>query len=521
MSGLQKLLPCRLPHVVLLLVIALRCFLHIQLYHAGFAAFTADEFGRTLIAAEWSRNPVFLTSGFWLPFPTYAVGMPLMLHWDLLWVPRAVSLVAGVLSIGAMYLLATSIAGDTRAGLISALLLAVNPAHVWLSSTALAEVPNMLFVLAGVWQLCVVVRGGHVCHALLGALLLSVANGFRFESWLISGLWAGVLAWMGLAALRGRRWQAAAALWAAAMLCCLGPLIWMLGNAIQLGNPLYFASFTKSYNARWYGDEKFYGKYAQLFFQLDALSTLIIVPCGLWLLVRLRHARAAAIYTCCIVLMTCAYLLLQNGQLEPINNDLRYLSQIMVLFYPIIGCAAAPVVQRIVRPGWQRLALAALAALVLCAQVPRVFQLPVEPAGAGLAVGQQISELRHTHADLAGRPVVMELSYWQYLAIHVGASDIDTIIYDRPLDHQNRRSVSLLQADPRLFQHCVAAYDVSYVVVKDPDLATRAADMLQTPASAVVSGYSFFAVDAAKLPRAAEAQREGCPAFFAPGRRTQ
>ncbi len=51
-----------------ILFLLIRLFIQIALYHDGFISLTADEFGRTIVAARWSEHPTLTGGGSWLPF---------------------------------------------------------------------------------------------------------------------------------------------------------------------------------------------------------------------------------------------------------------------------------------------------------------------------------------------------------------------------------------------------------------------------------------------------------------------
>lgn len=114
-----------------------RILIHILLYQSGFNVLTADDFGRIIIAAHWARSPEPMLGGYWLPFHTYLFGALFWMIWDLLWTPRIVAIIFGLVSIVVMFLLTEELTHNRRLGVIAAILLAINPAHIWLSSTPL------------------------------------------------------------------------------------------------------------------------------------------------------------------------------------------------------------------------------------------------------------------------------------------------------------------------------------------------------------------------------------------------
>src|SRR3954453_21558905 len=92
---------------VLGLILAGRLALHVLLNRAGFVALTADDFGRIVVAAQWAQHPRAIWHGVWLPLYTYMFGSLFWLDWNLLYLPRIVSIAVGLLAIILMYHLST------------------------------------------------------------------------------------------------------------------------------------------------------------------------------------------------------------------------------------------------------------------------------------------------------------------------------------------------------------------------------------------------------------------------------
>ena len=125
--------------------------MQLALYASGFQALTADEFGRVVIANLWLRSPHAISAGPWLPFHTYFIGTALYIWHDLLVVPRIIAFAFGSASLFFMYKLTYALFTDSRIALISVALLAVNPAHIWLSSVPLTEIMQTTFILGFLW----------------------------------------------------------------------------------------------------------------------------------------------------------------------------------------------------------------------------------------------------------------------------------------------------------------------------------------------------------------------------------
>lgn len=169
-------------------ILVVRLFIHFALYHAGFISLTADEFGRTIVAAEWVKHPTWEWKGAWLPFHRPLIGLFLKLHWELLWTPRIVTIIFGLLSIVFMFLLTKKLFDSYVVGLISAGLLSVNPLHVWLSSVPLTEMVSLTLVLIGVWAFVGYMIDAKAKYLLVAGIMLGFASGFRIESWFFSAI---------------------------------------------------------------------------------------------------------------------------------------------------------------------------------------------------------------------------------------------------------------------------------------------------------------------------------------------
>ncbi len=95
----------------------------------------------------------------------------IFLGWmDVLFIPRLVSAVSGVMTIGVTFLFARRLFGSTKAGLLSAVLLAVLPSHVFYSRLAFQEALSTLFLISGFY--CYLFPRKLCVRTFVGSLLL-------------------------------------------------------------------------------------------------------------------------------------------------------------------------------------------------------------------------------------------------------------------------------------------------------------------------------------------------------------
>jgi hypothetical protein len=189
-----------------------------------------------------------------------------------------------------------------------------------------------------------------------------------------------------------------------------------------------------------------------------------------------------------------------GGQSEPRGNIIRYLAPFLFVSYPTVAYLIGSTVALLHKSRMaQRTLLIAVILSVSLVQILAVFRYTNDLSVNAFAVGERIRSLREMEAALRNRPVLIELSYWDYLAIHVGANDLSLIVYDRLLDFENRRSISLLSTDLEAFRSCLRHYQFSFVIVKSPDLKEILEQSLQFTPGEQVNQYTFYRVPLGKI----------------------
>ena len=481
----------------LLFLMVSRLGLQWLLYQAGFLALTADDYGRIVLAARWAQRPFLLWRGAWLPFHMYLFGTALKIKWDLLTGPRLIAIFIGEMSIVLAYLLAVALFHRRSAGLLAAIFLAFNPAHVWLSSAPLSEIPATALILGCFLCFVLFLKNGRLLFLFLSAGLLAIANGFRYEAWMLSAVFSLYLA--GFIAFRFYREQIrlreSIPFWIAACLPWLFPIAWLIGNKVLTGNPFYFLGEITSYKLSHYGTGRSYWSYVQTLVGLDPAG-FILVFAGFGLLVKkLRSDLAGSWYLLMIWAPFLVFAYLHGGQSEPPGNSIRYLAPFFFIAYPAAGIAADSFMRRLGKNWiWGTGLILLVFAGILSFQIKNTFQFVNDPASDGLAVGQALQNLRVKNAGSRPQPALIEVSYWGYLAIHIGSNDIDHIFYDRPVDYSANPPSSLLLADPTGLNPCITRYDIAYIIMKSPDLIQIIEDQLHLSPLETVNGYAIFQV---------------------------
>jgi len=323
---------------IILLLIA-RLGLQVLLYRSGFRALTADEFGRMVLAAKWAQGPHMVWHGVWLPFHMYMFGTLLWLKWDLLHVPRAIVVLLGLISIVLMYQLASKLFESRKIGLVSAILLAVNPVHTWLSSTPLTEMLNTSLVLAFILNITQYLRSKKQLCLYVSAFMLALANGVRYESWMYSIVFSLYLIGDGVLQFwrKNPNIKQSLTFIATAFVPWMFPVAWIFGNYIETGDPLYFATETELYKLTQYGANSSYNSYLQTFLKIDPYATVLSVVGLVACLLSHRKSSAVKWYVAIAFIPFFLFAYLHEGQIEPLGNYLRYLAPFIFITYPAVA----------------------------------------------------------------------------------------------------------------------------------------------------------------------------------------
>ena len=496
----------------MILVLMLRVILQILVYRHGFLSLTADDFGRVLLADHWSKTNLINWFGNWLPVYLVFFGSFLKVFRDLLWTPRLIAAGCGIAALVMMYFLCAQLFKNSLVALLSMFLFAVSPAAIWLSSTPLTEMPYTLLVLVFLTAFIRYWETDRYRYLILSALILSLASGLRFEAWVLTGLFGLLL--FGRIARRVHQKKLQRREWVLASLSILivgiVPVLWSLGNYLHYGDPFFYFSDIKSYKSIWYGHDVSFFNYLKILFLLDPWLTSLGAFAFLFSLWRSRKSNPVLVYMAYGFLPFIIFILLHGGQNEPTGNYIRYLAPFLFPLYPLFARLLLSFTNRLIKPkNLAKLGLTLLVLGITLTQLLTTFNNTNDPSSLGLAVGTALKELRANRPELADRFVVIELTYWRYLAIQVGANDTTHILYDRLLDLKDRKTSSYISSDWAVFNSCLTEYNVSFIILRDPALQKIVEENLAVQPVKIVGDYAFY--DLTRNPPQAAGQAPTCP----------
>lgn len=476
----------------LALIVLSRIVLQLQLLGSGFRALTADEFARMTLAQRWALTPQAIWNGVWLPFHQYLFGSLLRLRWDMIDTPRYVTMLFGSLSIIVIYALTLRLSRSIGAALLSAMLLAANPAHTWLSAMPLTETPYIFFVLLGLLGAVLYVQERRQRYLYLAALAFLGAQGFRFESWATSGIFAALI-WFD--ALR-REPKAALRLIPPTGLVLAFPAAWMLSSYRAYGHPLASLKMTTGYNALWYGSDRDFSRHLRILHELDPLL-LPALAAGALALALWRTRRADYLWLLAMIAIpTAVFVVFQGGQPQPRANFIRYLWSLCLPAYALIGLLADRIARRWVgrRLGVAMICLLGLVAIINMQTSRRYLN---DTAAYGLPVGEKAAAI---HRGPGAPSILVERVYWEFLAANVNANGLPSLLYDRPVNWATRTSTSVLAGGHSADQlrSCLAQHEVGAVFASTPEIIASVEQTLGLTAQERINHYRLYLITPAQ-----------------------
>jgi hypothetical protein len=277
------------------------------------------------------------------------------------------------------------------------------------------------------------------------------------------------------------------------------PLIWIVANYINTHDPLATFNLIKSYKRAWYFGEGGLKQYVNAFLTNDPFLTTLF-PIGAILGFKwCKNRLVFSWYLIFAFLPLVIFMLMHGGQVEPWGNIIRYLAPFAFILYPLLSILLYKTILIISnRLTWHFLSIGTLTIVLLIlismVQLNTAFHFVKDPVSDGLKVGLRIRNLRSQSSKPNNIPVMIELSYWQYLAIQVGANDINRIFYDRILDYEHRQTQSLISTDPEAFWGCLAQYKIGYLIIKSPELIEIIERKFHLSPSETVNEYTFYKI---------------------------
>ena len=157
------------------------------IYRNGFISVSADEFSRGIRAAQWAENPELNLlkdiTGTWLPFEKFLNGFMLLIWPDVLFAPRFTVFFTSAILIITIYFLTYYLFYSWIIAVLSTMFISFLPWFVWLSATPMLEIYYFAGFFAGMLFLIIWLREARNWYWLLAGFCFFLASGFHVQSW--------------------------------------------------------------------------------------------------------------------------------------------------------------------------------------------------------------------------------------------------------------------------------------------------------------------------------------------------
>ncbi|TNE75406.1 MAG: hypothetical protein EP333_04315 [Bacteroidetes bacterium] len=199
----------------------------------------SDAVSRVFTAEELINEPRLVSEGVWLPLHYYFTSLSILLSGGSLWYgPMIFHVLIGALTIFPLYRF-TAREFNERGAMWAVIIYVLSPVVFRNSYHALAGVPNAFFIMMVMDFMSRLRHSGSLKDAVYAGVFMTIACGFRYESWLLFALFTGMLLLFRVSIKR------IAIFWLIGMLF---PAFWMIGNWIAHHDLFYGLSGAYHWN---------------------------------------------------------------------------------------------------------------------------------------------------------------------------------------------------------------------------------------------------------------------------------
>lgn len=462
----------------------LRIIIHVSLYVTGFRMLMADDAARVINAALWVKGIQSIWYGAWLPFQSIIIGIFIKLYWNLLFVPWVLSIVLGLLSVISFYFLSMEILNNKIYANISTFLLATNHVHIWLSSVPLSEIYIDLFIFIALAATFRWIKDRNLIYVLISSIAMFIANGIRYESWIISII---LCIYQQYIILKSIRYHVKSVIYSTINLFPLVIIIiWLLLNKFYVGDYYYFSHLTDYIvHIRYNFYDMNYSYQGLMGYSKYLLLSDPIVVCifPILFIKTIKYLTQVQKLYFFILLFYVLSVFVGRNKIEGTEaNFVRYSSLLIFLVYPLF-------IQSL-RLSFKNLNLAykykLLLIIIFIYQLIFVFKFQNDMSSVGIKVG---NEILNGKKYLTGKYLV-ELKYWDFLALHVGYNGFENIYYDKSHNWFGKYTNSIFETAD--LKQCFEDNSISLLVVNSDFAKNKIKQEIGIKPYKNIASYSFY-----------------------------
>jgi hypothetical protein len=473
--------------VALSSLVLLKLAFQLDLVLRGFVSVSADEFARGIRAATWALQPQFniaadLASP-WLPFEKYLNGSLLLIWPEVMWAPRVTVFLASCLVLIALFALTYTLFDNFLVAVLASTFIVFQPWYIWLSGTPMLEMYYLACFLGGLVFLVTWLSERYRENWFWAGCCFLLASGFHVQSWILINL-VNLLTVGSL--YRYIRQERFGRVWRLVGFYALGNLFivaFALTEFVNTGHVFAFFAGHTSYS-KWFYD----GYSASVVEKLLYYPKLVVA-----------HSSTVGWFFLFVALASLLRHRTHKGTMLPFAVAIATLIMSSILNVVSVPATAAPerysffyvlMISPYVAYGAFRLAawgrrrwsgLRVYAPAVLSAGLflyivgwglVRIPQFPHGMSKDAVRTGYYLSQMLNESGDMAS--YMVELKYWDFLAVQLTAGRYDSVVFDREYDPLDRSAPSIFSDKTDDVCARLISLNTRYVALQDPVLKANA-----------------------------------------------
>lgn len=466
-------------------LVFLKLVFQITLSSRGFISVSADEFARGIRAAKWALRPRFDiladVKGTWLPLEKYLNGLSLHVWPDVIWAPRVTVFIASCLVLIALFVLVYDLFKNFSVAALASALVVFQPWYAWLSGTPMLEMYYLACFLGGLVLVVMWLRKACRGYWFWAGCCFMLASGFHVQSWTFINLVNLIIASCLYKYVSQRRFR------------CLLRLIgfYILGNSfiitfsiiefLNTGRLFAFLANHTNYSKWFYGgyDVSIWEKllyYPQLIIQNSSGAIWALLGVALVFLLRDQDYKwkllPLAVAVLALGVSSTMNIISGPPSAAPGRYSLFYV--LMISPYLAYGAYHLFTFGRQWSPRILAYTPAVLSAgLFLHSVWWGIVHIPNFPHGMSIdaiETGYYLNQMLSRNGSDNVTNYMVELKYWDFLAVELTTGHYDTIVFDREYDIFNRNTPSIFLGRTANIYASLMSQNIQYVALHDPNL---------------------------------------------------
>lgn len=489
----------------LFLLILIKSAYQYSIYSDGFISVSADEYTRGIrafdLSRDWAGELKFYTKA-WLPFELYLNAAAYTLWPDPLLAPRSTVFICSLLLLIFFYKLIRGVFGNPQVAAIASALVVTHPWYIWLSGTPMLDMYYISFFIIGLYFVFEWRRGGSDRKLWIGLLFFIISSGFHTQSWIIINLTNVMLvaeAFVFGKSSKGHQRIVRVMIFGA--LSNAFAIIYLINEYRLTGTPLSFFAMHTDYSKWFYDGYRIALSKKVLYYPVLTARWLhftgLLVAISFLPLTKLEAWVSKSFLLFLGILSLAAFSFFNILSVPATAAPARYMFPFLIFFSPYAALTIWSFSKYIGARLSKTAEIFALIGLILpiCLLNLSISQKPTggldpDAIKAGLRVSELYDEGEVSSAE---KKLLIELSYWDYLAVQLMSEQGKLVVFDRPKDSRRRNLPSDIEnlSDGQIRDYLVEK-NIALIVLRSDALKKRLSPLGFVMLLDEVGGWQIF-----------------------------